>query len=71
MTPEQIREVAKTGSPAQLRDALRKCAWAIETQLGLLTACRSHVYRQQRAGSHEQDREDAKELYPALDEYLK
>ena len=34
--------------------------------LNLLRACTAHVYRQQFAGSHEQDREDAKALWANL-----
>lgn len=34
--------------------------------IALLHECRTHVYRQQHAGKHEQDRADAKELLPRV-----
>jgi hypothetical protein len=39
--------------------------------LGMLLECRAHVFRQQTAGVHEQDRHDAVELYPRLAAALK
>lgn len=39
--------------------------------LRLLRLASAHVYRQQFAGRHEQDRRDAKELSPLIAEYLR
>jgi len=41
-----------------------------EQLIALIRECRSHVYRQQHAGVHEQDRQDAAELLPRLNAVL-
>ena len=38
--------------------------------IALIRECRSHVYRQQHAGAHEQDRQDAKALLIKIVEVL-
>ncbi len=45
--------------------------WDFHEALELLRAARAHVYRQQHDGlRHEQDRIDAKELFPKIDDFL-
>jgi len=41
------------------------------TALKLLKAAAPHVYRQQHAGKHTQDKVDAEKLYPKISKYLK
>lgn len=42
-----------------------------KTAVKLLKAAAPHVYRQQHAGQHAQDKVDAKKLYPKISKYLK
>jgi hypothetical protein len=41
-----------------------------ETALALLRKAATHVFRQQHAGKHEQDRKDAEALLPELERFL-
>lgn len=42
-----------------------------KTAIKLLKEASHHVFRQQHAGRHEQDKIDAKKLYPKIAKYLK
>lgn len=44
--------------------------WDREAALALLKKAATHVFRQQFAGKHEQDRLDAKVLLPELEKFL-
>lgn len=52
------------------RYRLPRCPHCVELR-ALLWDARPHVFRQQTAGTHEQDRADAEALYPRLWDLLK
>ena len=47
-----------------------QCA-KLKEALKLLRSSSAHVYRQQFAGSHKQDKEDASKLLPEIEAFLK
>lgn len=44
---------------------------SLDDAVQLLSAASAHVFRQQSAGKHAQDRADAQELYPKIEAFLK
>lgn len=64
-------EAFAAGWGARARLKSKSSAEPDKMALRLLKEARAHVYRQQHAGKHTQDKIDAEKLYPKISKYLK